>query len=446
MRFFLVYIRVVFPPNAQIIHFMYNQNVKQIIKKLVASLTIFSMVFLAYQPIRAQSTDELQSQIDKKQSRIKEIDSLIGNYKSKINEQIAQSTSLENQIALLDNQIKEKQLAIERTQMQIDSLTIEVQMLQNEIEIKGATINRQKTLIAGLIQKISKSDTTTPFEILLSKNSLSDYFLASEELQRLNRDLGQTVSQLKTVKQELEDKKIEEAAKKKEAEEEKRTLDKERFAMEEEKNFKEALVLQTKNNEQEFQRILYELKQQEQGTSADIVKLEEKLKEQLMSADEALARGDTFFSWPSDPYRGITAIFHDPTYPFRNIFAHPGIDTRMPAGTAVKAAAGGYVAWTKTGRSYGNYMMIIHANGLATVYAHLSKFIAKPDTFVARGDTIGLSGGVPGMQGAGLSTGAHLHFEVRSDGIPVNPEKYLPQVPDSYYLYYDEYKALGLKL
>src|SRR5512133_2031 len=154
---------------------MYNHKVKaEFTKKLIASLTILSMVFLAHQPVTAQSADELQSQIDKKQSRIKEIDSLIGNYKSKINDQIAQSASLENQIALLDNQIKEKLLAIERAQMQIDSLTIEVQMLQKEIELKGASINRQKTLIAGLIQKISKSDTTTPFEILLSKNSLSD--------------------------------------------------------------------------------------------------------------------------------------------------------------------------------------------------------------------------------------------------------------------------------
>lgn len=409
-------------------------------------MTIMMIVFLMVPQAFAQSTDELQSQIDEKQSRIKEIDSLMGNYKSKIKEQQAQSVSLENQVALLDNQIKEKQLAIERAQMQIDSLSIELQMLQKEIEIKGASITKQKGLIAGLIVEINKSDTTTPFEILLSKKSLSEYFSASEQLQRLNNDLGQTVSQLKTVKEELETKKGEEAERKKRVEEEKRTLDKESFTLEEEKNFKEALVLQTKNSEDEFQRILYELKQQQQGTSTDISRLEQKLKEQLATADEALARGDTYLSWPIDPSKGITAIFHDPTYPFRNIFEHPGIDTRAKAGTEVRSAGGGYVAWTKTGKSYGNYMMIVHTNGLATIYAHLSKFIAKPDTFVSRGDLIGLSGGIPGTAGAGLSTGAHLHFEVRKDGIPVNPEKYLPQIPDSYYIYYDEYKALGLKL
>lgn len=427
--------------------FRYHEFVKfQSLKKVVGVLTIASMVFLAYHPAIAQTSDELQSQIKEKQGRIKEIDSLIGNYRKKIKDQQSQSASLENQVALLENQIKEKELAIQRAQAQIESLSLEIRMLENEIEVKGASIKRQKELISGLIVKINRSDTATPLEILLSKNSLSQYFAATEELQKLNNDLGQTVTRLKAIKEELEAKEAAAIAKRKEIEDERRTLNRESIALEEEKNFKETLMIQTKNSENEFQRIVYELRQQQQGTSSDISQLERKLKEQLASADEALARGDTYFSWPVDPsVKGVSAIFHDPTYPFRNLFEHPGVDTPQPVGTNVKAAAGGYVAWTKTGSSYGNYMMIIHTNGLATVYAHLSKFIAKPDTFVSRGDVIALSGGAPGMKGAGLSTGPHLHFEVRKDGIPVNPEKYLPQIPNDYYTYYDEYKDLGIK-
>jgi len=108
-----------------------------------------------------------------------------------------------------------------------------------------------------------------------------------------------------------------------------------------------------------------------------------------------------------------------------DIYLNTPVYLPEPRGTSVLAAASGYVAWARTGPSYGNYIMIIHANGMSTLYAHLSQMNVVADQFVARGDLIGRSGGVPGTQGAGLSTGAHLHFEVRKNGIPVNPLDYL---------------------
>jgi murein DD-endopeptidase MepM/ murein hydrolase activator NlpD len=143
-------------------------------------------------------------------------------------------------------------------------------------------------------------------------------------------------------------------------------------------------------------------------------------------------------AWPIDPGRGITAYFHDPTYPFRKIFEHPAIDIRAAHGTAVTAAGDGVVAiarrldWVRNSKgdilwSAYNFVTIVHGGNLATVYGHLSQVAVNEGDTVRRGQVIGRSGATPGTAGAGrLTTGPHLHFEVRVNGIPDDPLKYLP--------------------
>ncbi|WP_326525727.1 M23 family metallopeptidase [Sphingomonas sp.] len=98
---------------------------------------------------------------------------------------------------------------------------------------------------------------------------------------------------------------------------------------------------------------------------------------------------------------------------------HAGLDFTGAYGQPIRAAASGRVVFVGQRAGYGQVVEIDHGNGTLTRYAHLSGFDARPDAVVARGQQIGRMGST------GRSTGTHLHFEVRIDGVAVNPIRFL---------------------
>lgn len=126
-------------------------------------------------------------------------------------------------------------------------------------------------------------------------------------------------------------------------------------------------------------------------------------------------RGTGTFIWPA---RGrITDRFGYP----RPGHWHTGLDIANVKGTPIYAADSGYVrhaGWTHLG--YGVLIIIDHGNGYSTYYAHLNAIYVQVGESVEQGQLIGAMGST------GNSTGPHLHFEVRVNGIPQDPEKYLP--------------------
>jgi murein DD-endopeptidase MepM/ murein hydrolase activator NlpD len=99
-------------------------------------------------------------------------------------------------------------------------------------------------------------------------------------------------------------------------------------------------------------------------------------------------------------------------------YFHNGIDIDLRRGTPVAAAFDGIVRFAKWQNGYGFVVVLRHANGLETLYAHLSRINVKTGQLVNSGETVGLGGAT------GNATGNHLHFEVRLFSKPVNP-KYL---------------------
>jgi murein DD-endopeptidase MepM/ murein hydrolase activator NlpD len=119
------------------------------------------------------------------------------------------------------------------------------------------------------------------------------------------------------------------------------------------------------------------------------------------------------FIWPLD---GIITSYFGP----RDGRMHEGIDIDGEEGDPLVAAASGVVAYAGEMDGYGNIVVIDHGDGLATAYAHLSQMVVAPGQEIEQGGLLGAVGCT------GNCTGSHLHFEVRVDGVPVDPLPYLP--------------------
>lgn len=117
----------------------------------------------------------------------------------------------------------------------------------------------------------------------------------------------------------------------------------------------------------------------------------------------------------------ITSVFGYRSDPFDSDHAeyHPGIDFKGAKGDPVHVTANGRVAFTGWKGGYGNCIVVQHKNDFQTLYGHLSHIDVHEGQEVNTGDVIGKVGST------GRSTGTHLHYEVRKNGKPINPVKFL---------------------
>ncbi len=126
-----------------------------------------------------------------------------------------------------------------------------------------------------------------------------------------------------------------------------------------------------------------------------------------------------FVAWPADG--GLTSTFGPRVHPILGgVRQHQGIDIDGDTGDRIRAARSGEVILAERRGGYGNTIVIYHGLGYSSLYAHLSQISVSVGEQVSSGDRIG------SMGSTGLSTGPHLHFELRIDGTAVDPLPYLP--------------------
>lgn len=117
----------------------------------------------------------------------------------------------------------------------------------------------------------------------------------------------------------------------------------------------------------------------------------------------------------------VSSDFGNRVHPIKRVVRHhDGMDLAAPFGSPVRSIAEGTVIFADNYAGYGRLVVVKHANGITSHYGHLQEIKARPGQHINAGQLIATVGS------SGISTGPHLHFELRKDGQPEDPEKYLP--------------------
>ena len=406
-------------------------------KKLlkISILIIVAGLFFNRPPVaHGSQVDEMNAEIQKLNNQIASQKNKIGDLQNKqkqyldlINQKQSEQNTLSNEVEILDNSIASVQTEIDANQLETDTTNLEIKKTTIDIQNKQTEIETEKDHMAALLKMLYKQDQVSDLEILLLNNSLADFINQVKYLENTNDEVAKSVATLKDSKDALDQSQAILLQKQADLTKLAAALDDKKSALDQDQEDKNYIIEASHQSEQRYQSLLQQARQQELNTSAEITNLAKTIQQKLDAMKNKPALNYSGLIWPV-PKNRINTYFHDPSYPFRNIIGeHPGWDIRAAYGTTLRAAADGYVAReTFDGSKNYAYIMLIHGNGLSTVYGHVSAVSVKANDYVVQGQVIGKTGGTPGAPGSGpFTTGAHLHFEVRKDGIPVDPAGYL---------------------
>jgi len=386
---------------------------------LVAMLATTGSLLLA-QPVKALDCspyDDICNALLEAQNQQAAEKRQLSEIQNKIKDTEQQMKALNAYIGSLNQQVVAQQALIDRTSADIDGLDRGVRMTEADITRRQAHLEVRQELFGQRVRSMDKHGSVNYLSLVLSAqsfNQLIDRIVLTQQIvqsdHRFITDLEAEKTRIQGLRDSLTVKRAEEAQLLEQQKASKARLEGVRAAQQDAYAFQGQLEAQYKKQADDIARAV--------ADAADQVK-------QLQAAYDAEAAasggGTGAFGWPENPHwlsqgYGCSPYAFEmywPACPSRHL--HSGIDLAQPYGTPVLAADNGVAAVYATRYGYGNYVILTHGNGYATLYGHLASFNVRNGQLVYRGQVIAYEGST------GNSTGPHLHFEIRYNGEYRNP-------------------------
>lgn len=371
---------------------------------MILGVLITIVLLMNHVEVLAKSAE--QEELENEKSKV---DSQIKEAQEKQEQLEAEKSETMKTVESLITQISSVQKEVDELESKISELQTEISSRERDIEQKEEEYNEQEKLLDARIVALYKSGDTSYLDVLLTSSSITDFlakYYMAEELINYDKELMQSIKQQKA---DIETEKTQLEADKKELDTSLAQTEQKKTSLKSLKNEKEDYVAQLTAEEKEVQEEIEELEEENRKIANEIKEAQIRYQKQLEelknnSGSSSSQSGSGYFIRPvsSGP---ITATAYYSSGKF-----HGAVDYGVSVGTPVKAAADGVVMTTKNlSSSYGTYVVIQHANGLQTYYAHgkSGSISVEPGEIVKQGQQIMLSGNT------GNSSGPHLHFEVR---------------------------------
>lgn len=397
-------------------------------RSFISSLFIISLLISGTGSLPhaySQTADELKSNLDSLNAQIKALDDEIKAYNSKISSTQGEAKTLKAALTQLETRRVGLTKDISYTKLRIEKAEDNIVFTKNKISSTETKLEDTKAALAETLRALIHNEQSVPAFV----GVLAPYAHFSDVIDIDKRTKDVTVA-INEKAQALTDVKTTLAIQKATYEEHKNsllslneTLTAQKSIVDQTSKDKNSLLTQTKNKEAEYQKLVAARKKKKSDLETEMLDVESKLKT-IVDVSKIPKYGKGILQFPLDnPI--ITQYFGNTPFASQNpqVYngsGHNGIDLGTRVGTQIYAAASGVVLGTGdtdascNGVSYGKWVLIKHANGLSTLYAHLSVIqVREGDSLTAR-QKVGLSGNT------GYSTGPHLHFTVyASDAVQI---------------------------
>lgn len=343
------------------------------------------------------------------QNQLQSLDKLQEDMEKQIQENERTQDSIYAQIQVLQQQIEETETEIDRLQKDISATETKIEVTTEALLEAEANIDSKQELLGKRVNVMYKNGTIGYAEVLLSSANFSELLSNLDMVQLIVENDVELLKYLEKQREIIEDRKVE-----------LETYKREQVALEAEvKGVKSQLQVSRGQYERKMEELAADKEELEKQVDENN-KLADQLTEELRKMQSSTAYIGGELKWPVPGYTRISSSFGNRVHPILRVNKfHTGIDIPAPSGTTVIAAGPGTVRYSGVLGSYGKVVMIDHGGGIITLYAHNSKLV------VSEGERVKEEQKIAEVGSTGLSTGPHVHFEVRKDGSYVDPIPYV---------------------